>query len=83
MLPNMDKLAELFGSQGEISRITGVSTGAVARWGKRYAIAPRYQHRLVQAAETRGLDWKEVAAAAGVPKCPNCGTFHYNLGRAK
>jgi hypothetical protein len=82
MKPNMDRLAELFGSPAEVARAAGVTRSAVARWG-RYEISPLYQDRLVRAAQKRGLDHLTVAAAAGVPRCPNCGTFHYNLGRAK
>jgi hypothetical protein len=81
MKPNMTRLNELFGSQAEIARVTGVSTGAVARWGKRYDIAPAYQDKLVKAAKTRGLKEADVAWAAGVPRCPNCGTFHYGDGK--
>jgi len=82
MKPNMKELSKLFGSPADVARAAGVTTSAVARWG-RFAIAPANQHKLVRSAQKQGLDHLKVAAAAGVPRCPNCGTFHYNLGRAK
>jgi hypothetical protein len=76
----MDKLADLFGSAGEIARVCGVTPSAVSRWG-RYEIRPLYQDKLVKAAKKRGLKEGDVAWAAGVPQCPNCGLFHYGGGK--
>ena len=73
--PDMQRLTGLFGSAAEISRITGSSRAAVARWG-RYKIAEKYQKRLIDAALDLELDVNEVAHAMGMPKCPVCGTYH-------
>jgi hypothetical protein len=75
--PDMNRLTSLFGSSAEIARIAGVTTSAVARWG-RYKIAPTYQRRLIIAADDLGLDRAEVAHAAGVEPCPACGAYHVN-----
>jgi DNA-directed RNA polymerase specialized sigma24 family protein len=76
----MKRLTGLFGSNAEIAKITGVSTSAVARWG-RYKIAPSYQKKLIVAAYDLDLDLSEVAQAMGTERCPACGVFHLG-GRA-
>lgn len=73
-MSNVRQLIALFGSGGELSRSTGISRMLITRWANKAGRVPtHYNHRILEAAETLGLDLARVAACLDEHVCPCCG----------
>jgi transposase-like protein len=70
-------------SGSDLARIAHVDKSAVFRWrhdGR--PVQAQYQRLILAEAKRRGLPLAEVAWALGVPRCPQCGTYHVDNEQA-